>query len=569
MKLRCKLLSAILPVATALTVCAGAPTPMERVTQQLQPGGELYLLLAPATLDKHISENYSALERGVAESSMSGRESSQSLLAVLRAANRLIGIPEIAAFGASSIKDADLGFSNRAVIAAGPDRTGWMWRTHGDAEPRLARIGELPGDTAWAVDFGVDLRPWLRDLERTGGDKWLSRNFDRLPITNAVEFLESLSGDWRIAIAIPEGCELDRNAFPIKEIEKYDVYISVPDSRDVLKKLLELYCTVKPSFKRVGNVTYISDGGGEPKVLVTLEHRMLFFSSPRSFDKFCDGSANVGANGKFVPGAKPSEAWESRTKLANDPAVAAAIKHLPANSHGAFFFNNARIGKVMKIGGDRGLQLSMPQTVRAVGTLRIDDGMIEYRELATKSLTVQTFELLVEAPLQLIADEMLRRFDRPASAVKKAPIKKIRAVKKKASAPKRRPQKSAGDQNAECRKRLEKIRDFVADHAKNHNGALPPSLPEGSGCGNARYVYFAPFSAPPSGKMPLVADPAKGTTHPGKVNVLFVDGSIGSFDIDAGSMKRLCSFLHTIYTYDEKEFVRLIERASQLDAEGR
>jgi prepilin-type processing-associated H-X9-DG protein len=568
MKLRHKLLSAILPAAAALTVCAGAPSPMERVTRQLQSGGELYFLLAPATLDEHISESYSALERGIAESSLPGRESAQSLLAVLRAANRLIGIPEIAAFGASSIKDAALGFSNRAVIAAGPDRTGWMWRTHGKAEPRLARIGALPGDTAWAVDFGVDLRPWLLDLKKTGGDKWLSRNFDQFPMTNAGELLESLSGDWRIAIAIPEGCELDRNAFPIKEIEKFDVYISVPDKRDVLKKLLGLYCTVKPSFKRVGNVTYISDGGGDPKVLVTLEHRMLFFSSPRSFDKFVDGSANVGANGKFVPGAKPSDARKHRAALADDPAVAAAIRNLPADSHGAYFFNSARIGKVVKIGGNRGLQLSMPRTVRAVGTLRIDDGMIEYRELATKSLTVQTFEVLVEAPLQLIADKMLRRLDRPAPAAKKAPIKKI-YVKKKTPTPNRKPQKSVDDRNAECRKRLEKIRDFVADYKKNHHGALPPSLPDASGCGAARYVYFAPFSAPPSGKMPLVADPAKGTPHPGKVNVLFVDGSIGTFDVDAGGMKRLCSFLHTIYRYDEKEFVRLIERASQLDAEGR
>ena len=80
-------------------------------------------------------------------------------------------------------------------------------------------------------------------------------------------------------------------------------------------------------------------------------------------------------------------------------------------------------------------------------------------------------------------------------------------------------------------------------------------------------MYFAPFPEPPSGKIPLVADPVSGGAHPKKVNVLFVDGEIKTFEFEAGSAKRLCSFLYTIYRYDEKEFVRLIERASQLDAE--
>ena len=53
------------------------------------------------------------------------------------------------------------------------------------------------------------------------------------------------------------------------------------------------------------------------------------------------------------------------------------------------------------------------------------------------------------------------------------------------------------------------------------------------------------------------------------INVLFVDGTVRSFKFNAGSLKRLCSFLHTVYRYDEKEFVRLIERASQLDAKGK
>ena len=51
------------------------------------------------------------------------------------------------------------------------------------------------------------------------------------------------------------------------------------------------------------------------------------------------------------------------------------------------------------------------------------------------------------------------------------------------------------------------------------------------------------------------------------IGVLFVDGSIEFFDFPAASLKHLCSFLHTRYHYDEKDFVRLIRRAAELDAQ--
>ncbi len=117
-----------------------------------------------------------------------------------------------------------------------------------------------------------------------------------------------------------------------------------------------------------------------------------------------------------------------------------------------------------------------------------------------------------------------------------------------------------------CLENLQSIQKFVADHAARNHGKLPPALPREFACGNSGYVYFAPFAASPSGKMPLVADNVKANPHPGKINVLFVDGSIETFEFESGSIKRLCSFLHTIYRYDEKEFIRLIERASQLDS---
>ena len=106
----------------------------------------------------------------------------------------------------------------------------------------------------------------------------------------------------------------------------------------------------------------------------------------------------------------------------------------------------------------------------------------------------------------------------------------------------------------------------MTDYAAKHNGEFPPDSVLKSRCGNGEYVYFGPFPKKPSAKYPLVVDPPVGNAHPGVFNVLFADGTIGSFEFSADNLKRLCSFLHTVYRYDEQELVRLIERASQLDS---
>ena len=557
-----KLLSAILLLAAALTVNAVAPS-VERAKRELQVGGELYLLIDSTSLHRHIAETYMALERGVAESSIPRRNAVQSALAFMRAFNRMAGIPEITALGASSTRDAEFGFSNRVVVAAEPGSTGWLWRMHGQTEPRLARIAALPADTAFALDFGVDFRPILKDIRESGCEEWLLQHCGELPVPGMNNWLEAVSGDWQIAIAIPEGGELNCCNAPIEELNKCDIYISVPDNNGSLKSALELLCAAKPSVKRIANVIYVSNDSGSAMVFVILEHRVLYFSSIRSFDKFCSGSTNVNANGRFVPVAKQPATEPGTRTLAGDPGFAAALKRLPANSNGAYFISNARIGKVIEIGGRYGLQLRLPDTVhRSIGIWRVDDCMIVRQEISTEGLNIQVFDALVSAPLKAIFDlamDKKKKADNGNTAKVDPKPAKNAAAEDKAKA-------LRAEHQRKCLENLRNIRKFVADHAAHNNGKLPPKLPQEFTCGNSGYVYFAPFAVPPSGKMPLVADNVKAYPHPGTINVLFVDGSIETFEFESSSIKRLCSFLHTIYRYDEKEFIRLIERASQLDA---
>ena len=555
-----RFLTALLCIAALLSGAAES-SPMELVRQELQAGGDLYLLFGPTALRRHISEVYLSLERGIAESSAPERDLHQTALTFLRMLDRLVGVSEIAALGVSSIRDAELGFSNRTVFVAGPGAAGWLWRAHGKPGPRLARIADLPADTVFAVDFGMDLRPLLEDLGETGGEKWLSRHFDQIPGLPTAKVMESISGDWQIALAIPEGEQWNSNNPPLDELKKCDVYVSVPDNCGTLKNAIRLLRSVNPAVKTLENVIYLPNGDGTSMVFVTLEHRILFFSSVRSFDKFCNGSANVGANGKFVPDAKPSVPNERRKTLAGEPGFAAAAKRLPANSHCAYFSTDARFSRTIVIGGKSGFQLALPNTVtRSVGVWLADDKMLVNRELSTEGLTTRAFDMMIGGPLLRLADLALRKRN------KAVPAKKI-APSSKASHPGADVKRSVGgiDRLAECRKHLLDAKNFIDDYTKKH-GKYPPKLPDTLKCGSAPYVYFAPFSEKPSGKIPLVADPVKGGGHPKMINVLFVDGSIGTFELEAGSVKRLCSFLYTIYRYDEKEFIRLIERASQLDA---
>ena len=561
-----KALLALLLSAAALTLRA-APSPQERAKQELQPDGELYLMFSPETLRRHIADVYLALERGIAESSMPDRDKAQSALTLLRMINRLSGIPEIAVLGASSVRDADLGFSNRAVIAAEPGGSGWLWRIHGSVAPRLARIGELPADTALALDFSVNFAPVIEDLKKAGFEDLLARRSQWLLFKTPAEILETVSGDWQIAVAIPDDRKWDNNNPFMDEIRKCDVFISAPDNRGELAKLLDMFVTLTPSKRRLGNVLYISDGGRDAMVFVKLDRRLMFFSSVRSFDKFCDGSANVGANGRFVPGAPKSKDAAGRKTLSGEPGFAAAVKRLPADSHGAYFTSDARISGMLKIGGRNGFRLSLPQTAnRSIGIWRIDDGMIVNRELATEGFSTQVFDTMVGTPLVFVTEYLIGKSEKPAPPAKKSG-RKVRPGRKPQTPAARIAEKTANTGNAECRARLEKVRSAIADHAKSHNGELPKTLPLELTCGKHKYVYFGPFSVPPSGKIPLVVDPVNGNAHPGTINVLFVDGSIESFEFDAKSLKRLCSYLHTIHNYKEPEFIRLIRRASQLDSE--
>lgn|GEM_PF-5702982 len=549
MKWRIEHPAAALLAALTLAGCV-SPSPELRVRDELEPGGVFYLQLDPAAARRHFAAGFAATERGIAESAVPEREAKQGVLALFRAAAELAGVPEISAVGASSLRLADGRCSNRFAVAAGERRSGWIWRMHGQERERLAGFAALPADTVFAADFGIDFRGIVDELAAGDDGGMLKTPRPQLFMMSAAEVLKTLSGEWRIVLAAPDGTAWD-------DFDKYDLFLSIPDRDEALSRRLAATLTVLlPGARRSGNVIYLPELSGAAPVLVLLPRRVLFYSSPRSFDRFSDGKNEVGRNGKFSPADESGVLHVVGATLANDPDLRAALDRLPARSHGAYFINTAKLKHVFTLGGDHCVRIALDSAAtKAVGSWRGSEGMIALREVAADELAARIFDLTAGTQLAILADAWLSppapaaeppREDKP-SATQRAELQR---------------------ENAACRTRLNVIRRELAAYAKAHHGEFPPRLPVELRCGKGKYVYFGPFAAKPSAKYPLVVDPPHGAAHRGRVNVLFVDGTVRTFEFSAGSLKRLCSYLHTIYRYDEKELLRLIERASQLDPMG-
>ena len=203
--------------------------------------------------------------------------------------------------------------------------------------------------------------------------------------------------------------------------------------------------------------------------------------------------------------------------LGETPLFGAAEKKLPAAVSGAFYAANS-----------------------GFGVWRFHPGMFEISACSPGGAALQTLRRLILTPLSAAVDQTLARPPTP---------QKRTASANRAEAP--------------APEAMKKRRDMLADAGKYLEGRSKtadrfPELPE-------RYAALVCFGTPGwgSAKMPLVAetpDPERAV-----IGVLFVDGTIEFFDFTAPSLKHLCSFLHTRYHYDEKEFIRLIRRASELD----
>ena len=217
-----------------------------------------------------------------------------------------------------------------------------------------------------------------------------------------------------------------------------------------------------------------------------------------------------------------------RHTLGGATFFAAAAAKLPAAVHGAFYFS---------ADGDTDL-----------GVWRFTPGMLDLSAYSTRGAAVHALRRLLLAPLSLAITQAL---DRPAPQRETAAMRT--ATERSTALPPPELLKKRRDT-------LVEVRDYLNAQRKLA-GKFPAELP-------GKYsalVCFGAMQSEKTGKLPLISE-APDPHRPG-IGVLFADGTIEFFSYPAASLKHLCSFLHTRYRYDEKDFVRLIRRASELDAQ--
>ena len=81
---------------------------------------------------------------------------------------------------------------------------------------------------------------------------------------------------------------------------------------------------------------------------------------------------------------------------------------------------------------------------------------------------------------------------------------------------------------------------------------------------NSGYVYFGSWQQNNSNKLPILMDIPEN--HNGFFHVVLRDGTVQKFSLPQQmSIKRMASYMHTVFKYSEKEFTELIRRAGELD----
>ncbi len=109
---------------------------------------------------------------------------------------------------------------------------------------------------------------------------------------------------------------------------------------------------------------------------------------------------------------------------------------------------------------------------------------------------------------------------------------------------------------------LVKLRWFADIDEKEFS--LP--LEDGKSIHYGRFYYWGENYRSRDKKIPLLTD--RGGVHENKIHVIFCDGSVEEFTLEnVRSARRIVSFLHTLYNYDNATFDMLVKQAERLDTE--
>jgi len=204
-------------------------TSFDEVARHLDPGGTLYLYVAAEQWLKGLSGKVAAWENELKALPGLDTEDQQNLERGFSMAGRLIrnsGLESISGLGLSGISIGDGFYRTRAILHRYPDsEPGYLWSLGGAAPHPLRGLELLPGDTAMAGFFDLDLAGLWRaieaDLQAAGiteavtAMRELNANVEEATGSTLVQHLESLGAEHgflltlddahQVAVPLPSG----------------------------------------------------------------------------------------------------------------------------------------------------------------------------------------------------------------------------------------------------------------------------------------------------------------------------------------------------------------------------
>ena len=208
-------------------------TSFDEVARHLDPGGTLYLYVAAEQWLKGLSGRVADWENELKSLPGLDAEDRENLERGFSMAGRLIrnsGLESISGLGLSGIAIGDGFYRTRAILHRYPDsKPGYLWSMAGAAPHPLRGLELLPGDTAMAGFFDLDLAGLWRaieaDLQAAGiteavtAMRELNANVEEATGSTLVQHLESLGAEHgflltlddahQVAVPLPSGANVE------------------------------------------------------------------------------------------------------------------------------------------------------------------------------------------------------------------------------------------------------------------------------------------------------------------------------------------------------------------------
>ena len=226
------------PADTTARLGMGAALPVQKtsfdeVARHLDPGGTLYLYVAAEQWLKGLSGKVAEWENELKSLPGLDAEDRENIERGFSMAGRLIrnsGLESISGLGLSGIAIGDGFHRTRAILHRYPDSArGYLWSLGGAAPHPLRGLELLPGDTAMAGFFDLDLAGLWRaieaDLQAAGiteavtAMRELNANVEEATGSTLVQHLESLGAEHgflltlddahQVAVPLPSGSNVE------------------------------------------------------------------------------------------------------------------------------------------------------------------------------------------------------------------------------------------------------------------------------------------------------------------------------------------------------------------------